>query len=54
MQDVVFSFPVTCQNGRWEIVKGLDIDEYAAGKIKATGDELVVEKELALQCLAGE
>lgn len=53
-QDVIFSFPVKCEGGRWEIVQGLSIDEYAAGKIKVTGEELVEEKELALQCLAGE
>jgi malate dehydrogenase len=51
-QDVMFSFPVKCSGGRWEIVQGLSIDEYAAGKLKVTGEELVEEKELALQCLA--
>ncbi len=48
----MFSFPVKCSGGRWEIVQGLSIDEYAAGKLKVTGEELVEEKELALQCLA--
>ena len=50
-QDVVFSFPVTCKGGEWTIVQGLDIDERSAGLLKATGDELVDEKQLALQCL---
>ena len=50
-QDVVFSFPVTCKGGDWTIVQGLDIDEKSAAKLKATGDELVDEKQLALQCL---
>jgi malate dehydrogenase len=50
-QDIVFSFPVTCKDGKWTIVQGLTIDDYAAGKLKATGDELVEEKVLALQCL---
>ena len=40
-QDIVFSFPVTCKDGKWTIVQGLTIDDYAAGKLKATGDELV-------------
>jgi malate dehydrogenase len=52
MQDIVYSFPVECKDGKWSIVQGLQIDEYTAGKLKATGDELVEEKALALQCLA--
>ena len=51
VQDIVFSFPVECKGGRWSIVQGLQIDDYTAGKLKATGDELVEEKALALQCL---
>ena len=51
LQDVVFSFPVTCKGGDWTIVQGLDIDDKSAAKLKATGDELVDEKQLALQCL---
>ena len=51
LQDVVFSFPVTCKGGNWSIVQGLDIDDKSAAKLKATGDELVDEKQLALQCL---
>ena len=51
VQDIVFSFPVECKGGRWSIVQGLQIDDYTAGKLKATGEELVEEKALALQCL---
>lgn len=52
MQDVVYSFPVTCKEGKWSIVQGLQIDDFAAQKLKATGDELVEEKALALECLS--
>ena len=48
----MYSFPVECKDGGWKIVQGLQIDEFAAGKLKATGDELVEEKALALECLA--
>jgi malate dehydrogenase len=48
---VIFSFPVKCSNGKWEIVQGLDIDDFSRQKIDATGKELVEEKELAEQCL---
>lgn len=48
---VMYSFPVTCKDGKWSIVQGLPIDEFSAAKMKLTGDELVEEKELALECL---
>ncbi|EFN52647.1 malate dehydrogenase, cytoplasmic [Chlorella variabilis] len=48
---VVYSFPVTCKAGTWSIVQGLSIDEPSAAKMKATGDELVEEKALAMECL---
>jgi len=28
-ENLVFSFPVTTNNGEWEIVKGLTVDEYS-------------------------
>ncbi|KAK9807554.1 hypothetical protein WJX72_002482 [[Myrmecia] bisecta] len=50
-EGVVFSFPVTCKDGKWQIVQGLPLDDASAAKLKTTGDELVEEKALALQCL---
>lgn len=46
--DVVFSFPVTTSNGKWEIVKGLTITDFAREMLDATGKELAEEKEAAL------
>jgi len=48
---VIYSYPVTCKDGKWSIVQGLSIDERSAGLMKATGDELVEEKELAMSLL---
>lgn len=48
---IVYSFPVTCSKGTWSIVQGLAIDDRSAALMKATGEELVEEKELALECL---
>ncbi|KAL0025373.1 hypothetical protein WJX79_001994 [Trebouxia sp. C0005] len=45
-KDIIFSFPVKCKAGKWEIVQGLPIDEFSKAKLKATGDELVEEKPL--------
>jgi malate dehydrogenase len=51
-KDVVYSFPVTCKDGKWAIVQGLEIDARSAALMKATGEELVEEAALAMECLA--
>jgi malate dehydrogenase len=51
LQDVIFSFPVTCSGGKWSIKQGLKLDDFSKGKLEATGKELVEEKALALECL---
>lgn len=50
---LMYSFPVTCNGkGDWEIVKGLSIDDFSRQKMKATEQELVEERELALKLVA--
>lgn len=44
-EGLVSSFPVTTSNGDWEIVQGLDIDEFSRGKIDASVAELADEKK---------
>lgn len=44
-QDVMFGFPVTCANGKYEMVKGLEIDAYSREKINITLNELLEERE---------
>ena len=44
-EDVVFGFPVTCANGKYEMVKGFDIDAYSREKINVTLNELMEERE---------
>ena len=34
-----------CKDGRWEIVQGLDIDDFSRGKIDASVAELVEERD---------
>lgn len=46
-KDIVFSYPVTCQNGEWKIVEDLKLSDFAKSKLKLTSDELTQEKELA-------
>ena len=44
-EGIISSFPVTCSNGEWSIVQGLDIDEFSRGRIDATAAELVEERD---------
>ena len=49
---LIYSFPVTCKDGAYAIVQGLDIDEYSRKKMDITAKELADERadvvELAL------
>ncbi|MET0729018.1 MAG: malate dehydrogenase [Acidimicrobiales bacterium] len=44
-EGIISSFPVTCRDGRYEIVQGLDIDDFSRGRIDASAAELVDERE---------
>ncbi|QTP60008.1 malate dehydrogenase [Billgrantia antri] len=51
-EGIIYSYPVRCQNGDYEIVQGLEIDEFSRGKMKATEDELR-EERAAVEHLLG-
>jgi len=38
------SFPCICRSGRWEIVQGLEIDDYSRKRIEASVTELIEER----------
>jgi malate dehydrogenase len=42
---LVSGFPVTCAGGRYEIVQGLDLDEFSRGRIDASVGELSSERD---------
>jgi malate dehydrogenase len=44
-EGLMSSFPCTCRDGRWEIVQGLEIDDYSRAKIDASVAELVDERD---------
>ncbi|NHD15678.1 MULTISPECIES: malate dehydrogenase [Actinopolyspora] len=44
-EGLISSFPVTARNGRYEIVRGLDIDEFSRERIDASVQELVEERD---------
>ena len=43
-KDVMFGFPVTCENGQYTIVQGLEIDEFSRERINVTLNELEEER----------
>lgn len=45
---LIYSFPVTTKNGKWEIVQGLKIDDRTKGLLEITTKELQEEKKDAL------
>lgn len=43
-EGIVYSYPVRCKGGRYEVVQGLDIDDFAREKMDATDAELREER----------
>ena len=48
-EGLISSFPVTCSNGAYEIVQGLDINDFSRSRIDITVDELKEEREAVRQ-----
>lgn len=48
-EGLISSFPVTCTGGSYEIVAGLEIDDFSRSKIDATVDELRGERDAVKQ-----
>lgn len=44
-EGLIYSFPCVCKNGDWEIVNGLEINEFSRAKMQATEQELSEERE---------
>jgi malate dehydrogenase len=44
-EGLVSSFPVTCHDGSWEIVRGLEVNEFSRGRIDASVAELADERD---------
>jgi len=43
-KDLIYSFPVTCKDGKYTIVQGLEIDDFSREKMKLSEAELLDEK----------
>jgi malate dehydrogenase len=44
-EGLIYSYPVTTRDGDWEIVQGLEIDDFSRGRMDATAAELVEERD---------
>jgi malate dehydrogenase len=44
-KDVMYGFPVTCENGEYKIVQGLEIDAFSRERMNFTLNELTEEQE---------
>ena len=44
-EGLVYSFPVTCRNGDYQVVQGLEINEFSRTKMTITRDELQEERD---------
>jgi malate dehydrogenase len=44
-EGVIYSYPVTCQNGSYKVVQGLSIDAFSRTKMDATDKELREERD---------
>lgn len=43
--DTIYGFPVTCANGEYTMIKGLEIDDFSRARMDATLNELLEERE---------
>ena len=48
-EGLISSFPVTCKDGEWTIVEGLDINEFSRQRIDASVEELKAERDTVKQ-----
>lgn len=42
---LIYSFPSVCKDGDWQIVQGLEINEFSRAKMQATEQELIGERD---------
>ncbi|MAG01222.1 MAG: malate dehydrogenase [Acidiferrobacteraceae bacterium] len=44
-EGLIYSFPVTCSGGNYEIVQGLEMDDFSREKLRVTAEELIEERD---------
>jgi malate dehydrogenase len=43
-EDIIYSFPIVCENGQWKEVSGLKISDFSRERMKLTEQELIDER----------
>lgn len=43
-EDIIYSFPIVCENGEWKEISGLEITEFSRERMRQTEKELLDEK----------
>ena len=49
---LIYSYPVTCHNGDWQIVQGREVNAFSQEKMKATETELIEERDAVAHLLS--
>ncbi len=52
-EGLIYSFPVTCSGGDWQIVQGRKINEFSQTRMDATEKELTEERDMVAHLLPG-
>lgn len=50
-EGLIYSFPCVCKNGSWEIVQGVEINDFSRAKMQATEQELKEERDAVAHLL---
>ncbi|MGD8417046.1 MAG: malate dehydrogenase [Pseudomonadales bacterium] len=48
---LIYSFPVTCSGGDWQIVQGIEVNEFSRARMDATAAELTEERDAVAHLL---
>lgn len=43
-EDIIYSFPIVCENGEWKEISGLEITDFSSERMKLTEKELMDER----------
>ena len=44
-EGLIYSFPCRCKDGEWEIVQGVEVNDFSRGKMEASEKELAEERD---------
>ena len=44
-EGLIYSFPCVCRNGDWEIVQGIEINDFSRTRMQVTEQELKEERD---------